>query len=487
MTTTWRGMTTTRRAAIAGMLLVILGLVSRPVAAQDGAPLRLAEVLASVRQQYPPLLAALVEREIASSRFESARGVFDADIVARLYGAPAGYYDYGTVDVGVEQFTGLRGSTIFGGYRLTRGDRLPDYYWNRTQGGGEPRLGLAVPLLRDGSIDRGRAALMNAGIDRELADPEIARQRLEFVRAATIAYFQWVAAGQRWGLAESLLRLANDRTAALAGQAALGLIPRIVLTDNDRLVVAREIAVVQAQRRFESASLTLSLFLRTEAGEPIRAARARVPADVADVPLVEVPTLEAGLAEALARRPELRLLDLALDKLEIERALANNQMWPNLDARVAISQDVGTKIYVDKSDFEVEASLELRVPLQRRAAAGRVGEIDGRIQQIRNEQRFLRDRIRAEVADAHSALVAALVQLRAARLNADLAVELQSADEERFRRGAVDLLTLQIREQAAFDARTLAVDALAEYFRSLADYDAVTAVEVAGQGDVALR
>lgn len=91
------------------------------------------------------------------------------------------------MDAGFEQFTGIWGATVFGGYRITRGDVLPDYDSIRTQKDGEPRLGLRVPLLRDGSIDRRRAQLEKARLDREIADPLIQRQQLDFVRAASVA------------------------------------------------------------------------------------------------------------------------------------------------------------------------------------------------------------------------------------------------------------------------------------------------------------
>jgi outer membrane protein TolC len=441
-------------------------------------PLSLVEVLTSVRGQYPPLLAALIERDLAAGRLQNARGAFDLNLFAKLYGNPNGYYESGTVDVGVEQFTGIWGSTIFGGYRLTRGETLPDYYANRTQGGGEPRLGLSVPLLRDGAIDRRRAALLKARLDQELADPLIARQRLDFVRAASVAYFQWLAAGHRWQLAEDLLRLANDRTAALERQAQSGLLPRIVLTDNRRLVVAREIGVVQARRRFEGAAFALSLFHRSGDEEPVVSDRSRLPRDFPETPAIEAPSDEADLERALARRPELRRLDLALAKLEVDRKLARNQEQPYLDASVAVSRDVGEKFYFDKSELEVQAGIELKVPLQRNEARGRSTEVEAQIEQMATERRFARDRIRTEVRDAFSAFVAARDQLRQTNLNADLALELQSAEEERFRRGAADLLALQIREQAAFDARTLSVDAAAEVFRAAADYRMATAEEL---------
>lgn len=479
--------TTVRRGVRRLALFLVCAMAASATAAEaprakadaSVAALSLEDVLSSVRSQYPPLLAALIERDLATGRLQVASGAFDLNVFARLFGTPAGFYQSGTVDVGVEQFTGVWGATLFGGYRLTRGDVLPDYYDNRTQGAGEPRLGINVPLLRDGSIDRRRTALLKARLDQELANPLIARQQLDFIRAATVSYFAWLAAGKRWALADELLRVAEARTSALDRQAEAGLVPRIVLTDNRRLVVAREIGVVQSRRRFEGAALALSLFHRSDGAEPIVAARASLPAGFPPVPGLGPDRIEADVEAALARRPELRRLELAREKLELDRTLARNQLQPNLDANVALSQDFGEKIYFDKSDFEVRAGIELKFPLQRREAAGRLAEVEGQIDQLLNDQRFARDRIRAEVRDAHSALLAADEQLQRTRLNADLALELQAAEEERFRRGATDLLALQIREQAAFDAETLAVDALAEYFRALADYHAATAAALA--------
>lgn len=462
-----------RRAIAVVLLLASICLPAHiSLAEQESgeARLDLSHVLASVERQYPPLLMAMIERDITGGRLQSAHGVFDLGLFAKLYANPAGYYQYGTLDVGVEQFTGLWGSTIFGGYRLNRGDELPTYYSNRTQEGGEPRVGLNVPLLRDGSIDRRRANLRKAEIDRDLADPFIARQRLEVIRAATVAYVSWVAAGQRWQLAESLLQLAKDRTDALNQQSQAGLVARIVLTDNERLVVAREIGVVQARRRFEAASLALSLFYRTDAGDPVLASRERLPSDFPKPDPVDRTQVAADIASALRRRPELQRLQLTLDKLQVDQKLARNQMQPNLDVGVTVSQDIGDKTYFDKSQFELQAGLEFKLPAQRREAQGRLAEVSAQIEQVSNDLRFARDRIRMEVEDTLSAVFAAQEQIQQTTRNVSLALELQSAEEERFRRGAVDLLALQIREQAAYDAQILGVDALAELARAIADY-----------------
>jgi outer membrane protein TolC len=446
--------------------------VTAPVALEPG------EVLHSVTNQYPPMLAALIERDLAAGRLQSARGAMDFTVFSRLFGTPQGYYESGTWDSGFEQFTGLWGSTVFGGYRLTRGDRLPDYDSSRTQNAGEARLGFRLPLLRDGSIDRRRANLLKAGLDQQLAEPLVQRQRLDFIRAGTVAYFNWLAAGMRERVAGDLLRVARDRTTALTQQVEAGLIPRLVLTDNRRLVVARELGGVQAQRRFEAATLALSLFLRDTNDVPVIVGRGRLPAGFPEIPPPDESRLAADRMAAETRRPELARLRLQAEKLQVDRRLAQNQLLPNLDAGLTGSQDLGRDTYKDKGQFEVQAGLELRVPLQRREAKGRIAELAGQLEQVGNEQRFARDRIRTEVNDVFSAWNAAYEQSLRTRLNVELARELEAAEQERFSQGATDLLALQIREQAAFDAEVLALEAAFDCFRAQADYRAAVALDL---------
>ena len=63
------------------------------------------------------------------------------------------------------------------------------------------------------------------------------------------------------------------------------------------------------------------------------------------------------------------------------------------------------------------------------------------------------------------------------RKNVDLARQLEKAENERLQQGATDLLALQIREQATFDAQVLEVEAQADYFRAQANYRAAIAAD----------
>jgi outer membrane protein TolC len=440
-------------------------------------PLLLSEVLASVQKQYPPYLAALLEQDIANGRTRQALGAFDLQLSGNANFSPYAYYDGRTGSATLEQPLPFWGGSVYGGYRLSSGF-LPNYNKDRTGTDGEGVIGFKVPLLRDGTIDRRRATLWQARIDQELANPVILRQFLDFIRAATISYYNWVAAGQRLGLAEELLRLAKDRDSAIAEQVRTGASAPIVQTDNLRLVVSREIGVVQANRRFQAAAIELSLFYRrTTDAEPILAPRVRLPNTFPPHPRPSENQLGTDISRALLARPEIRRIALSMDKARVEQRLAKNNLLPNLDVGVEVAQAPSGKLPKDIEKTELAAKLELKVPLQRREAQGRLETTNAQISRLEQEQAFARDRITADVRDSLSALFAAFDALAQSRRNVELAQTLQDAETERLKQGATDLLALQIREQATFDAKVLEVEALADYFRAEANYRAATAAD----------
>lgn len=438
-------------------------------------PLLLSEITQSVTSLYPPLLSALIERDIAAGHLQSALGTFDFNLFAKTFGTPVGFYESGTVEAGFDKFLGLWGSTVFGGYRLTEGDSLPDYYRDRrTQGGGELNLGFKIPLLQDGRIDKRRAALMKARYDAELADPMIRRREIDFMQASTAAYFSWLAKGAKLRLAHNQLKLARDRVEVLQKKFENGLIKKLVITDNRRLVVDREIQVVRARRAFETASLTLALFHRDENMEPRVTGMDRLPEKFPEVVDPSSLNVTNALRLALESRPELKQMKIELAKTGIDLQQAKNQMMPALDASVAGAQNFGEEIYKDIDEFELKATLEFRMPLERREARGDKTVAESRQQRLLYENQFARERITNEVRNAHLTLVAAYEQIGMTEINVALAKELEGAEKEMFNQGASDFLAVQLREQSTFAAQIKSVEAIEAFFVSLAAYKAAS-------------
>jgi outer membrane protein TolC len=432
-------------------------------------------VLASVEQHYPLLLAVAQERAIASGQRLSAEGVFDANFRFRE-SFQDGTFDSHRLDMVLEQPTPFSGLALFGGYRFGFGN-FPVYYGDRkTNSGGEFRGGLVLPLLRDSAIDRRRASLRQAQIQENLADPTIQRARLDFLRAATRAYWSWVAAGEQYRVAEGLLKVARERQAGFEEQARKGQISDFVALDNSRLIIEREGSLIAAERRWQQAALELSLFWRDRNGEPITPKGQQLPSGFLHAAVPPPPDGDANgpIAEAYVRRPELLRFQLQKERIAVELRLAENQLLPAVNFSVAGAQDVGKGkpgTGANAPDEQVfEAAVTMDLPLQRRDARGKVLTAQAQLGQLLAQERYLRDLIAVEVRDAVSNLVQTYQRLDRAREEQRVAERVADQERDRFRAGAATLLEVNLRELTAAAAQAKVIDALADYFRAWADF-----------------
>jgi len=447
-------------------------------AAETGDELQLFELLENVERHFPLLLAAQEEIALAEAEQLAARGRFDLRVIAQGDYAVDGYYQNEQTRLGLEQPTGLGGTTFFGGYKLGTGD-FPIYDDGlRSNEGGELNAGLRVPLLAGRAIDPRRLAVWRAELSRAQADPAIAAKRLEVARRAAHAYWKWVAAGQKRLIFERLLRLAEDRQATIEQSAALGDLPPLSVDDNQRLVVERRAIMVDAERELQRAAIELSLYLRSAEGAPRQPEASELPIAFPVSLMPDQVVAGDDGQRALRLRPELRTLNLELDKLQLELEQARNDLLPRLDVGAAVSQDLGDDVTVTdtKGPFELDLFFRFEVPLQRRTAEGRARELEARQRKARRELQFAADSVTAEVQDAASELQQAWESIALVRESARLASILEDAERAALGLGDSNLIDVNIREQQTAAAAARLIDSLATYFRALADYKAALGV-----------
>jgi cobalt-zinc-cadmium efflux system outer membrane protein len=424
-------------------------------------PLGLREVLDSVNRHYPLLDAAQQDVEAARGTAREADGGFDFAWKSRATFAPLGYYRNMQLDSVFEVPTQLWGLRAFAGWRLGDG-KFPVYYGaQETNSQGEARAGLFLPILRDGPIDRRRAAIQVAQIGIASAEAGVTQQRLEFTRLAAQRYWTWVAAGRRLLIAKQLLARAVERDAGLATRVDRGDLSAIDRLDNSRAILQRQNQVVSAERTLAREAYALSLFLRTSDGRPLVPPTERLPTSFPE-PALLTGSPKDRVEDALGRRPELRRLELRQRQLDTERSLHSNTRLPALDLQMKVSRDFGTGSPT-REPTELEASILLDIPIQNRAATGRLARAEAQLARNSAELRLMRDRIEAEVKDAMNAVDMAYRGVEVARRELELARRLEQAERQRFDLGGSSLLVVNLREQATFEAAQREVTALADY------------------------
>ena len=197
------------------------------------AHVKLADVISSVLSTYPMVQAAALQFEIAQGQIVSAEGAFDTKLKGATENGPLGFYETYRHSVGAIQPL-ANGGEVFGGYRVGRGVFQPWYQERQTNEGGEFKAGLSVPLSRNVGIDDRRAGVQKAGLDLSAADPQFRSEVILTVRAASEAYWQWVAAAAQRRIAEQVLALATTRNVGLEEEVRSGAKALPDLKDNRR-------------------------------------------------------------------------------------------------------------------------------------------------------------------------------------------------------------------------------------------------------------
>jgi len=436
-------------------------------------PLSLAEVLDSVRRHYPLLQAAERERGVAAGRLTAALGAFDTNVNMAGTALSPGTYESYLSDFGLSQLMQTGGVQVFGGWRTGFGS-FPTYrLGQKTADIGEFRGGITMPLARDRDIDSARAGRDKARLDQSLVEPSIVRSRLDYMRAAALAYWIWLGSGERETAAERLEQLAVRRDGELAQKVSAGVVANIERVDNQKNIALRRGLLVQADRAVQQSAIDVSLFLRDPSGRPLLPARRRM--RPLPEPIQPAGTLyDTALSRAFGSRPEFQRLSLEREKLVVERRLAVNQTLPGVDAQLVGNQDAGFGKSPLSGPFGLErqvlqAALVFQMPAQRRDARGRLQAVDSQLVQLDRRLQFLSDQVRAEVQDAWSQLDRAFEFHKQAVQQEELARLVADAEREQFRLGRSDILRVTLREQAKFDADLVEIAARQEYWKADAE------------------
>ncbi|WP_197440339.1 TolC family protein [Polystyrenella longa] len=437
--------------------------------------LQLLDVVRSVHDTYPALEILYLERQIANGKQLSAWGEFDTKLKGFSENQPSGYYQ--TYRQNAEVYQPIyHGGEFFGGYRIGRGDFEPWYLERQTNDGGEFKLGMRVPLLRNREIDNRRAELWRATYERQRVQPEIRSNLIYFVRDASVAYWTWVAAGQQVKVYEAALELSNKRNSKLKRRLETGDLDPPVFQDNVRSLRLREAKLIDRKRKLDQSAVKLSLYYRSPGGDPLLPVPALLP-ELQNLELIPSGELEVGLQKALASRPEIQVINAEIRKFSVDYAEARNDLLPNLDTQIQGKQDVGepTSSKRDKSEFELEAGIYVEVPLQRRKARGKIQTSSAKIAQLNIKREFLKDKIIAEVQSAYAGVKAAEERIEKAVEARELAEYISEVERRKFDLGRSDLLAVFLREQYAIEAADGEIESRLEYQLALADYLAALA------------
>lgn len=413
------------------------------LAAPDAPDLTLEALLANSAAQSPQILEALARARAAEGRRLGVEGAFDTLFSAAGGSRALGFYGGTSADAKVSRQLEDWGAQVYGGYRVSSG-RFPIYedkdYTNRL---GEIRAGAVFSLLRDRMIDERRFGRVTADADRAVADAERQMVAIGVQHKALEAYLTWIAAGQRLRIFRQLLDLARERQLGLQRSYQAGLRPRIVLTENDQIVLRRQAMVVQSEQAIANAANTLSLYWRNAEGRPVIPRAEQLP--------VTLPVLSTINALSDVPRPDLLVAQLRERLVRDRLALDRNALLPRLDLQMEVARDFGEVGAggVSRSGNDVRFGLQFSVPFEQREARGRLMQTQADLDASSRRTQWIDEQIRAEVEGISISLEAAERLIALSEQERLRAEEMAAAERRRFEMGASDLFLVNTREEAA--------------------------------------
>ena len=462
-----------------------------PIEPLANATLPVDAVLQSTLYFYPEIQVVIEELAIANGGQISAAGSFDTKVKVENESTPVGFYETYRSKFGIEQPT-FNGGSVFAGYRFGRGDFSTWYLERNTNALGEINVGANWKLLRDRQIDARRVALWKSQIKRNAVEPVVHQQLLQVFRDAEVAFWNWVAAGQVYQRNSQLLQVARNRVAGIEERIKAGDLADITRTDNDRTILSREVKLIKAKAKLDQAAIKLSLYYRDNNGTPIIANESQLPEFESQV--LQVPSnLDGLVSDAITCRPETRLLALDLQSIGLDLAKAKNDLLPQLNASVKLSNDFGRPtsasaaassstqtvfvFFDEKDEFQVDTGIFLSQSLQLRKTRGKIQSLQGKQRQLEIKRQFVEQKIVAEVQQNYQLTVAAREQVRAATQNYALAQKLSAAARDRIKVGDADLFEIILREQQELDAAIELVASQFAFFSNRAGLNASVGCE----------
>ncbi len=440
-----------------GVGLLLLWLLA-PVCMAQTAVLELDDVLRSTRRHFPQILAAVEKTAAQAGKVLASEGAFDLQLENTTYTRAAGFYDGKIVDSTLVKPIPQFNAKLYGGYRVADGD-FPIYEDElNTNGGGEFKLGAVFSLLRDREIDERRFALRDNTLALAQTEMEARMTQIKVQHQATHTYLAWLAAGKALEIYRGLLTLAEARQDGLEHRVADGDLARVYLNENRQYILKRSGKVAEAERQLTNYGNRLALFLRNDDGRPRTPQFAELPGEWPVLESVDATILETTIAAAQVARPEIGLVTADLERERNRLAIGNNALKTRVDLNFEASRDIGGGS-ATRDETDAIVRLNVTVPLERRTGQGKVAEARANLSRLELDRQLLNEQIELEIRNVANDINAAKRFVDLAAQEVDQAQILEQAERERFAQGASDFFVVNLREEAAADARVRKVEA----------------------------
>lgn len=367
------------------------------------------------------------------------------------------------------------------------------------------------PLLRGFRIDNTRQQLQVNQINRDISEQSVRATVTQTVANVRNAYWDLVFARSSVDVARRALDLAERLVADNQARVEVGTLAPLDIVQAQAEAATRRQTLAAAEATASTAELTLKRFLVSGTEDPLWR-QELVPVDV---PSLEAPPtdVESAIRRAIADRTDIATSRKNLESNEVNMSFFKNQSRPGLDLTASYGAQglggtqfirqgsgLGSTIigtvpggYPDALDLLFNrayptwnVALTFSYPLFGNQAEAQYARARVQRQQAQTRLRALEVSIAAEVANAAFTVQANLRRVESARAARELAQKRLEAEQSRFEVGLTTNYFVVQAQRDMRDAENTELRALADYRKSLVNFERAQQAPGGGGGGAGL-
>lgn len=451
------------------IIFLLLILSTQALVAQDSVhTLSARQVMEIVKRYHPVALQAGILVEQAKADLVSARGqfdpVFENEAAQKTFEGTA-YYSYNRPEISIPTWFGIE---VKAGLEYLSGNRTDPVDTK----GESSYLGISIPLAKNLLMDKRRAALQSAKIFRQASVAERRNMLNQLMLDALKSYWSWVKEYQLYQVMNEAVAINESRFRWVRSAYQLG--DRAAIDTTEVLAQWQQFELLRSQAwlNFQNAGLELSVYLWTAGAQPYELPSNIIPQEpLREISVMNqpVPVLNELLNAAVSNHPELRLYQYKLQALNIERKLKFQELLPVVNFRynqLGRGYDVWKTATSPYFENNYRYGLSIAVPLRLSQGRGEYKKARLKINYAELELEQKKRQVENKVRSYFNELLALKEQVKWQEQSWRNYLQLQRAEELRFRSGESSLFLVNARETKALEALQKLLELKAKYFVS---------------------
>lgn len=451
------------------IIFLLLILCTQALVAQDSVhTLSARQVMEIVKRYHPVALQAGILVEQAKADLVSARGqfdpVFENEAAQKTFEGTA-YYSYNRPEISIPTWFGIE---VKAGLEYLSGNRTDPVDTK----GESSYLGISIPLAKNLLMDKRRAALQSAKIFRQASVAERGNMLNQLMLDALKSYWSWVKEYQLYQVMNEAVAINESRFRWVRSAYQLG--DRAAIDTTEVLAQWQQFELLRSQAwlNFQNAGLELSVYLWTAGAQPYELPSNIIPQEpLRDISVMNqpVPVLNELLNAAVSNHPELRLYQYKLQALNIERKLKFQELLPVVNFRynqLGRGYDVWKTATNPYFENNYRYGLSISIPLRLSQGRGEYKKARLKINYAELELEQKKRQVENKVRSYFNELLALKEQVKWQEQSWRNYLQLQRAEELRFRSGESSLFLVNARETKALEALQKLLELKAKYFVS---------------------